>query len=308
MVAVKRASPRVLLSAILIAVDVQFGSSHVSQVDQNIKHVLSKLAAGPRGDEIRALSITLNHLHSLHGGLRLTIKGDGAVEQEAARTAAGKPKQKVTPDDLKALLNLLVKHEVWTQKVEERLPRPEESIASLRTCYGKECVEIWEWYNDLERNARINDVLRFMQQIAWQPPERWSLTIDTTGGLTGRGAGRVTISSSGSVSASGTPFATCPGKSLTSQQVQTLARAVHGARLRQWAAAYVQPSNPEGCCDQFRYSMTLDVEGAADAATEHHKTGWHSATVGMLPAELRALFDLAWAIKQQVVDACKSAK
>ena len=65
-------------------------------------------------------------------------------------------------------------HEAWTQRIDERQPVPDESRATLKTCYRDQCVEIWELYNDLEKNARIGDVLHVMQAAAWKPgaPDR----------------------------------------------------------------------------------------------------------------------------------------
>ena len=83
--------------------------------------------------------------------------------------SGGISEDRVTPDDLKELVTRLVKHEAWAQRIDERQPVPDESRATLETCYRDECVVIWEWYNDLEKNARIGDVLKFMQAIAWKP-------------------------------------------------------------------------------------------------------------------------------------------
>lgn len=132
-----------------------------------LRDALIQLARG-EGD-LAALTVTFDHLDAFHGGFRLTIRGDGTIQQQAVRTEVGDPRDKVTPNDLKELVTRLVKHEAWAQRIDERQPVPDESRATLETCYGDECVEIWEWYNDLEKNARIGDVLKSMQAIAWKP-------------------------------------------------------------------------------------------------------------------------------------------
>lgn len=136
-----------------------------------VRDALTQLARG-EGD-FNPLAVTVDHI-AFQGGLQLTIRGDGAIRQHAVRTPVGDPRDKVSPDDLKALVARLVKHEAWTQRVDERPPVPDESRATLRTCYRDQCVEIWEWFNDLDKNARIGDVLKFMQTVAWKPAERAS--------------------------------------------------------------------------------------------------------------------------------------
>lgn len=54
----------------------------------------SRSARGTLGD-LGPLTVTFDHLHALHGGLQLTIRGDGTIEQRALRMKAGEPKEKV---------------------------------------------------------------------------------------------------------------------------------------------------------------------------------------------------------------------
>ena len=124
--------------------------------------------AGGRGD-IERLTVTYDDLHGLHVGLRLTIHGNGRVEQKTERQKAGKPRN-VARRELIKLARLLVKHAAWEQRVAERPPVRDESRASLAVTYGQNSVQIWEWYNDLDRNHRIGDIIDFMMSIAWTQP------------------------------------------------------------------------------------------------------------------------------------------
>ena len=261
-----------------------------------LRDALTRLARG-EGD-LTLLTVTFDHLHALHGGLQLAIHGNGTIQQQAVRTTVGDPKDKVTPDDLTALVALLVKHEAWTQRIDKRPPVPDESRATLKTCYREACVEIWEWHNDLDKNARIGDVLKLMQTVAWKPaaPERWTVTITTSGGFIGRGTGGIVVTSDETVG-------TGPVSPSCRQLLEALRRAVAEAKPATWAPSYVRPSNPHGCCDQFRYTMTVEVQHA-DGTPTKYGTFWYSEMSTDLPADVRGVFDAAWKMKTED-DACR---
>lgn len=125
------------------------------------------LSARIRGKAVPGLRVTYDDLHGLHGGLQLTVDGEGRVTQKAVRFKAGEPKERVDEGDLRQLLRILRDIEVWIQREPERMPAPDESKVRLRVEVGAKQVEIWEWYNDLEQNQRIHKVRAFMQKVAW---------------------------------------------------------------------------------------------------------------------------------------------
>ena len=114
------------------------------------------------------LEVTYDDLHGLHGGLRLTIKGDGEVEQQAVRTEAGSPRR-VDEDGVRALAELLLELEAWRQDEEERTLLPDESQARLKIRAGSAESEIWEWFDDLEETDRMIRVREKMKELAWEP-------------------------------------------------------------------------------------------------------------------------------------------
>ncbi len=270
----------------------------------DVRDALTELARG-EGD-LAPLTVTFDHLHALHGGLQLTIHGDGRVEQRALRTKAGDPKDQITQDDLKSLAALLVKHEVWTERIDERPPVPDESRATLKTCYRDECVEIREWYNDLEKNARIGDVLKVMKTVAWKPPtpEKWKVTITTRGGFTGKGTGGMIATSDGYVTTDRLGRPACR-QQLAPADLGSLTLIVAEAKPASWTPSYVRTSNPHGCCDQFRYSLTLEVQHAEGTPTKY-RTFWYSEMSNTLPADVRGLFDAAWKMKKEADTKCNS--
>ena len=122
---------------------------------------------GGRG-ALATLAVTYDDMHGLHGGLTLTIHGDGRVEQRAVRQKVGHPRPRVSPKDLQQLVALLVEVAAWEQRVPPRPPVPDESQAALRVSVGGERAVIWEWYNDLAKNDRILRVRELMKKIAWR--------------------------------------------------------------------------------------------------------------------------------------------
>lgn len=145
--------------------DAAGGDQERKDMALRVQRGLEALAAG--SGEVDRLTVTYDDIHGLHGGLRLTIQGDGRVQQKALRTKAGTPKQ-VSQADVGKLVALLLQHEVWEQRVPNREPKPDESRVRLEVAYGPDRVQIWEWYNDVERNKRIGKVLARMKEIAWE--------------------------------------------------------------------------------------------------------------------------------------------
>ena len=132
---------------------------------QRIERAIKALGNG-KGDW-KLLTVTYDDLHSLHGGLTLTIHGNGKVEQTARRTAAGEIKT-VTAAELRKLVELLYRHKAWEQRTPERPAIPDESRSQLIISYGNDTVTIWEWYNDMDKNKRIIEIREFMKKIAWK--------------------------------------------------------------------------------------------------------------------------------------------
>jgi hypothetical protein len=130
-----------------------------------VREGLEAIAAG-RGDFER-FSVTFDDLHPLHGGLRLSIRGDGRVEQRAERRKVGEPREKVDRAGMTRLAALLVRQKAWEQRVADREPREDESRASLTIRHGKASVRIWEWHNELAKGERIGRIRDEMTATAW---------------------------------------------------------------------------------------------------------------------------------------------
>jgi len=142
--------------------------AHAQSADAaRIQGALTALTKDARG--MKTLTVTYDDLHGLHGGLKLTVHGDGRVEQQAVREKAGQPKESVAAADLQRLIALLVELAAWEQRVPKRRPVPDESQARLSITLDGTSSTIWEWYNDLAKHQRIVRVRELMKQIAWRP-------------------------------------------------------------------------------------------------------------------------------------------
>jgi hypothetical protein len=116
------------------------------------------------------IEITYTDLHGLWGGLRLTVAGTGRVEQESVRADEQPPQpRQLTDREVREIADLLLEVSAWEQRAPDRAPQPDESRARLIIRAGPAQSVIWEWYNDLDRNARIARVRDLIESLAWSP-------------------------------------------------------------------------------------------------------------------------------------------
>ncbi|MCK5346817.1 MAG: hypothetical protein KAR20_25590 [Candidatus Heimdallarchaeota archaeon] len=115
----------------------------------------------------KSLIIEYSDLHGLWGGLELVIKGDGSVHQKAVRIKVKQLKD-LTIKEVNELVILLIENRMWQQETPDRDPNPDEAKAYLRISLGKEQSEIWEWFNDMEKNNRLIQVLTLMKELTWE--------------------------------------------------------------------------------------------------------------------------------------------
>lgn len=137
----------------------------------------------------------------------------------------------------------------------------------------------------------------------------WRLKLSSSGGFSGRGGGEVSITSRGEVVAGRPPVSTqvapaCEGK-LRPTQLRALSRAVSAARPATWRKRYIDPQNPDGCCDQFSFQLELELKRSAAAPPQSYTTGWHEGAAKFLPKELREILTAATAAHQHTLENCK---
>lgn len=130
-----------------------------------VKVALLEFLEGKRPAE--ELEITYSDLHGLYGGLKLTIRGTGDVEQKAVRRTAPEM-HRLTAEQVRQLVELLVEKEAWKQETPEAVAVPDESRATLSITVGTAKSSIWERFNDLKSNKRMIEIRDRMQKFAWR--------------------------------------------------------------------------------------------------------------------------------------------
>ena len=149
--------------ACAVVLGTAYGASQ-PQASAQVRAGLERLSRGT-GD-LASFSVTYDDLHGLHGGLLLSIHGDGRSEQKAVRTEV-RETRRVSPADLQRLIALVRELQAWEQRTPERDPIPDESRSRLTIRVDGAETTIWEWYNDMGKNARIGRVRDLMTEIAW---------------------------------------------------------------------------------------------------------------------------------------------
>jgi hypothetical protein len=111
----------------------------------------------------------------------------------------------------------------------------------------------------------------------------WRIEITTSGGLTGLGAGRLAIAADGTL----LPRPDC-GVRLTAEDLKAVGELVRKAKPREWKPSYIRSTNPYGCCDMIKMTLTLTRGGSRWTST------WFDDHLP-LPADLDAIVSALWA-------------
>jgi hypothetical protein len=149
---------RLLCACILGLLPATLSASTPSSVEDGLKAFLAGWTPPAQ------LVITYDDLNSFHGGLRIRVSGTGDVEQEAVRQSA-LASRKLTPSEVRRLVNLLLEIKSWQQVTPERAPVPDESRAYLTVRVAASEATIWEWYNDRLENQRIIRVVKLLEEM-----------------------------------------------------------------------------------------------------------------------------------------------
>ena len=121
------------------------------------------------GGDSSDLTITYSDMHGLWGGITVTLSTDGAYERLERKPGAGVPdlvRGAVAPARVRDVVRLLSEISAWEQRTPERMPVPDESRATLTLRAGGVEASIWEWYNDLTKNARLTRVRSLLLELA----------------------------------------------------------------------------------------------------------------------------------------------
>lgn len=125
-----------------------------------IETALSEILAG--SSIIRELAATYDDVHTLWGGVILTIKGNGHSERRLWTPGAIDPKITlgfVTPEEIRELTELLVQQKVWEQPPIDRTPTPDEAMASLTIRIADVQMVCKEWLRDGRRLQAVKNLM-----------------------------------------------------------------------------------------------------------------------------------------------------
>lgn len=137
---------------LLVLIACQANPSDRKAVEESLRTIASD------GESLPELSVTYSDMHGLWGGVTISVRGKGTYECTQRLTGAGAAevvRGAIDPQLVRNLASLLVELRAWEQYTPERAPVPDESRATLTVRVANEEVPIWEWYNDLEKNARL---------------------------------------------------------------------------------------------------------------------------------------------------------
>jgi hypothetical protein len=175
---------------------------------------------------------------------------------------------------------------------------PAAPLAALATavlivgCIGQPVVE-----PDTANNAATKGT---SQPMNGQKLSGWDVAIVTSGGISGRGLGDISLSSSGTGHVSD-PLHGCDVK-VDAKELDEIAAHIAAARTSRWQDSYASPANPHGYADQIRFELTLSrvVNGEPGKRT----TFWYDENLDTLPPDLAALQESVWGMREKLLEQC----
>lgn len=128
----------------------------------------------------------------------------------------------------------------------------------------------------------------------------WDVAIATSGGISGRGLGDISLNSSGTGHVSD-PLHGCDVR-IAAADLSAIASKVATARTSGWQDSYASPANPHGYADQIRYELTLSR--VVNGTTEKRTTFWYDENLETLPSDLAAIDEAVWEMREKLVEQC----
>ncbi len=120
--------------------------------------------------------------------------------------------------------------------------------------------------------------------------DEWTVEITTSGGITGKGLGKIVVHSDGSASFNGTACA------VAEEEFNVVQRALASANPASWKQRYIYKTNPHGNADQIEYVLSLrQIDGGKVLAST---SAWFDGSGDLAPADLRDLYEAIWNLRQ----------
>jgi hypothetical protein len=143
-------------------------------------------------------------------------------------------------------------------------------------------------------------------QTGSEVPE-WRVELRSSGGITGRGAGSISVQADGTVALTRAAAVRRPDQSgeptctvRLPDKVKPVADALHGLQPDTWRERYTPGGNPGGCCDQFQWDLEVTRAGGGSSPGQL-RTSWVGEPAPDLPPDLSRL-------RSAVLDVWNAAK
>lgn len=124
-------------------------------------------------------------------------------------------------------------------------------------------------------------------EVVPEPGGRWVVRLTTSGGIGGTSL-QLTIGANGDLSARASTGNVHCTAHVSDAITQRLDAALTKSRPDRWASSYVQPKNPNGCCDQFRDLVHVEWTDAQGQRLTR-ETYWFSDSAPLVPPEITSL-------------------
>ena len=114
------------------------------------------------------LVITYDDMHPLSGGTTVVIRGNGSAERRVRSRKEAKAKATHTTislRQLRELIQLLIELQAWEQHTPSRQPVADESRARLTISVSNQTSELWEWFNEMPKNNRLDRIRTNMLKL-----------------------------------------------------------------------------------------------------------------------------------------------
>ncbi len=137
----------------------------------------------------------------------------------------------------------------------------------------------------------------------------WLLILTTGGGFSGNGSGGIVVNSQGSAAAGKQPdklgeFQFSCKSQLSAEEMRSIEQMVLSAKPSSWKEKYINPKNPDGCCDQVGYDLELHYRKAGGTEKIYAASWYDDSGAYLLPADLTALYKTIEAIQYKTLREC----
>lgn len=126
----------------------------------SIEAALQSIADGGPTD---AFEVVYDDMHALYGGETLTLQGSGTLEavwQSPPTDARHTHTANLSPDQVRAIVALLISLHAWRQDVPEQTVPPDATFSHVRIRVGSETSDVWELHDRMERLNQVEAALR----------------------------------------------------------------------------------------------------------------------------------------------------